>query len=369
MRGKSLVLSADNLQFSRRYDRVRVQPVLARVQTLAGLLAELPVLPGTAEDLDADLRLRSILGSAALSGNALPPEQAALILDAPEPPADPAAREVHNLARVLRPLARPRREFGVLEVAEAHLRKLHAGITEGLPYPAAEPGAYRTRSIEVGDESQGGAYVPPRQVQDIRRLMERFTAWINSEPLRHETPILRAAICSFHLACIHPFDTGNHRAIRALHALILSAAGLRRLAWLPAIHEHRAPLESFRAFLDSLRHELDLTAYLEQHLQGLLDQLTEIKARLIAPLARLTAEHHLQALLDQRRVTPRQLDLLHLLQEHGQPLTLQQILTTRPFGILYRGRSSHSARRDLLNLARLGLIHRSGHAFSPFAEA
>ncbi|WP_449241829.1 Fic family protein [Desulfovibrio sp.] len=366
MRGKTLVLSADNLQFSRRFDRVRVQPVLARVQTLAAILAELPVLPETAEALDADLRLRSILASAALSGNALGPEQAARALDAAEPPADPAAREIHNLGRALRPLTKPRREFGVMEVAEAHLRKLHAGITEGLDYPASEPGAYRSRSIEVGDESQGGSYVPPRHVQDVRRLMERFAAWINSEPLRHEPPLLRAAICSFHLACIHPFDTGNHRAARALHALILSAAGLRRLSWLPAILEHRAPLESYRASLDSLRHDLDLTAYLDHHLLGLLDQLTEIKARLLAPLARLTAEHHLQALLDQRRISRRQLDLLHLLQEHGRPLTLQQILATRPFSILYRDRTSHSARRDLLNLVEQGLLHRSAHAFSPF---
>lgn len=367
MSKKALVFSPDTLRYTRRFDRVRVLPLLARVQTLAALLAELPCLPETAQEIDADLWLRSLFGSASLAGNGLGLEQAAAALAIPEetPPQDQARRELFNLARACRSVARPRREFGVLEVSEALLMKTHSLVVEGLDYPLTEPGRFRMRSIEVGDPSQGGSFVPPRQVQDIRTLCAALCEWINSEPLRHEPPILRAALFSFHFSCLHPFDAGNQRTGRAMQAMILAAAGLRFLPWLPAISEARTPLETFRAFLDSIQEGADLTPWLEHHLGGLLAELLRLKARLLAPLERLARMGRIRDLRGQGQLSGRQEDLLLLILEAAAPVSLRQVLRDTPFRLLYRERTLHTARRDLLRLTELGLLRQDGQGFAP----
>lgn len=367
MSRKALVFSPDTLRFTRRFDRVRVLPLLARVQGLAGILAELPCLPETAQEIEADLRLRSLFGSATLAGNGLGLDQAAAALALPEeaPPQDQARREIFNLARACRSVSRPRREFGVLEVSESLVLKTHALVVEGLDYPLTEPGRFRMRSIEVGDPSQGGSFVPPRHVQDIRALFAELCQWINSEPLRHEPPVLRAALFAFHFACLHPFDAGNQRTGRAVQAMILAAAGPRFLPWLPAVFEARAPLESFRAFLDSIQEGSDLTPWLEHHLAGLLSELARLKARLLAPLERLVLLGRLRGLRGRGRLSGRQEDLLLLILETGGPVTLRRVLDETPFRLLYRDRTQHTARRDLLRLAGLGLLRQEGQAFVP----
>lgn len=224
------------------------------------------------------------------------------------------------------------------------------------------------RSIEVGDPSQGGSFVPPRQVQDIRTLCAALCEWINSEPLRHEPPILRAALFAFHFGCLHPFDAGNQRTGRAVQAMILAAAGLRFLPWLPAISEARTPLEAFRtfrAFLDSIQEGADLTPWLEHHLGGLLAELLRLKARLLAPLERLARLGRILDLRGQGLLSGRQEDLLLLLLEHGAPVSLRQVLGDTPFRLLYRERTLHTARRDLLRLAELGLLRQDGTRFAP----
>ena len=367
MSKKALVFSPDTLRFTRRFDRVRVLPLLARVQTLAALLAELPCLPSTVQEIEADLRLRSLFGSASLAGNGLNLEQAAAALDLPEdpPPQDQARRELFNLGRACRSVSRPRREFGVLEVSESLLVKTHSLVVEGLDYPLTEPGRFRMRSIEVGDASQGGSFVPPRQVQDIRALFAALCEWINSEPLRHEPPLLRAALFAFHFTCLHPFDAGNQRTGRAVQAMILAAAGTRFLPWLPAIFEARTPLESFRAFLDSIQEGSDLTPWLEHHLGGIWAELLRLKARLLAPLERLALLGRIRDLRTQGQLSSRQEDLLLLVLEARSPVSLRRVLAETPYRLLYRERTQHTARRDLLRLAELGLLRQDGHEFLP----
>ena len=67
-------------------------------------------------------------------------------------------------------------------------------------------------------------YIPP-EYQDVPMLMAEFTEWIN----KNETDILpvpvKAAIASYQLLTIHPFEDGNGRTARALATYILSLGG------------------------------------------------------------------------------------------------------------------------------------------------
>lgn len=366
MAKKPFAITPESFSFSRRYDRARIQPLLVRVQTLAAVLGELPLLPDQAREIEGDLRRGSMHASAALAGNALTPDQAARVLDLPEgaePPRDPAEREVFNLGRAYRTVTRQRREFGVLEITEPFLQKVHATLAEGLNYPLTEPGRYRIRPVEVGDESQGGSYLPPRHIQDIRLLLPQFLAWINSEHLRREPPVIRAALFGFHFACLHPFDAANQRTGRLLEAMIPAVAGQRFVPWLAAIQDARAPLEAFAAFLESLGARGDLTAFVEHRLRSLAEGLVRVKTRLLEALAGVATRVHLQRLLDRRDISRRQFDLLHVLLASGRDVDLKELLSEAPLRVLYRGKTEHTARRDLHALLDLGCLVRTGRRF------
>ncbi len=387
---KKIIVSAGGLRFEKRFDPVRILPILASVQTLCKVLNETPLLPEDEAALAGDLRLRSLHASASLSGNALGLDETARVLErqaqsAAEAPAageaagrpdrmagtrdapelDPAARELANLARASRKVAGPWPDPGSLELTEPLLLRAHSLVVDGMGYPLTEPGGYRMRSIEVGDEDQGGCYVPPRSASEVRSLVRRLMDFINAEPQRRDPAPLRAALFHFYYSAIHPFEGGNARTGRLVEALMLSAAGLKFAPWLLAIQAARAPLAGFQAFLRALADPAgNLTPWLEHVLAGLAVGLEECRVRAFSSLAAAAKAHRVEILKERRAINARQAELFRVIRERDQPVRLRDILTHAAFRSLYKGLTAHTARRDLNVMLRLHLLARTGRTFT-----
>lgn len=72
------------------------------------------------------------------------------------------------------------------------------------------------------NKSRSPEYIPP-EVSDIEALMNELVDWYNHE---HDLPVsIKAAMMSYQLVTIHPFEDGNGRTSRALATYILMMEG------------------------------------------------------------------------------------------------------------------------------------------------
>jgi Fic family protein len=89
--------------------------------------------------------------------------------------------------------------------------------------PAALPGRWRTGGLQVVNPVTGKRVHQAPDAIEVPALMNRLIAGLN---LPDETPApVKAAMAHLNLAMIHPFQAGNGRMARALHALVLARCG------------------------------------------------------------------------------------------------------------------------------------------------
>lgn len=74
------------------------------------------------------------------------------------------------------------------------------------------------------EKSKKPEYIPP-EASDVLNLMKEFILWINSAESAMLPVPIKAAIATYQLLTIHPFEDGNGRTSRALATYILSAVG------------------------------------------------------------------------------------------------------------------------------------------------
>ncbi len=78
------------------------------------------------------------------------------------------------------------------------------------------------RNLQTGKD----VYVPPQNQQEIEKLMEKLTNFINDESSCDLDPLIRMALIHHQFESIHPFPDGNGRIGRVLNVLYLAHKGL-----------------------------------------------------------------------------------------------------------------------------------------------
>jgi len=263
---KVLTFKSGQFIFSRRYDSTALDRLLVEARVLRETVADLPVLPRMASKLEEEVIRRAIHSTAALEGNPLSEEDVGRVLsEADQKKArSRAEQEVINLKTAYLASQLMRLPIGPWLLEEETIRQIHESVTTNINYGNSIPGSYRDYKVTVGDSHHGGVYTPPKILPDIQNLMREFIAWINSEALLAEEPVIRAALAHFHLAKIHPFGDGNGRTARLVEALCLRAHGLGHIPAMLSNYYYRHMDDYYWAFSRSERNrEHDVTPFVK----------------------------------------------------------------------------------------------------------
>lgn len=350
--------------FSHAFDDQVVRNLVMEAVLANTMFTTLPILPEWAAQLNEDLVVRSIFGTAAIEGSPLSETEVSGLLEAVREVEPKAARE-----RTITNLREAYRLAGVggrsaydpqYRLDEERIRQLHAAICGGLDDARYHPGKYRVGPVEVGDAAHGGKYKPPRVPEDVAMLMARFVEWANGQDVNVKGKgVVRAFLVHYHLSLIHPFADGNGRVARVVEAEILEKAGFRFVPLMMSNYYYENIDDYYRAFTAAEKNHFDLTPFLEFCLKGLVKCCGDIQERVTYYIRRLTLREYYSTLRKKRALTRRQHDFLLLLLDHGKPLTLASLTEEPKFRILYAPVSSQTARRDLRKLSELGLLSRT----------
>lgn len=358
---KVMTFKSGKFAFSRKYDYQALMPLLIRAEVLHETVEDLPILPSLSAQIEDEIIKRSIFSTAAIEGNPLTEEKVGRIVSSAEShpqTKERAEREIVSLKKAYDFLRKEiRNPDHSYVLSEDIVKAFHSLITSGIAYDDNEPGKYRNHSVKVGDRAHGGVYTPPKIYDDIRTLMGEYINWINSDAVINEKPEIRAALAHFHLASIHPFGQGNGRTARVIEALLLGLAGKKYTAIMLSNYYYRNIDDYYLAFSRSQRNkENNVTPFLEFVLKGVIESMGEIKQKIIYFIRRLSLRDYYQYLRQEKGITARQLELLLLLPDYGNPFTLADLTIVPYFKALYRNASERTARRDLERLTNLGLV-------------
>jgi Fic family protein len=324
---------------------------------------DLPILPRLATNLDEELIVRSIFGTAAIEGNPLEEEKVAEILSQEkiaDKPQD-AEKEIQNLKEAYNYVTKSEPSGSPIILQEEMIKKIHHIITKDIKYKFNNPGHYRNHLVRVGDIEHGGIYTPPKILEDIKTLMKKFFSWINCKEIINTDPWIRAALAHYHLGLIHPFGNGNGRMARLVEALVLCSSGIRYVPIMLSNYYYRNIDEYFLVFSKSRKNrDNNVNHFLEFVFKGIVESLEEIKGRITAIIRLLTLQDYYKHLLEGKGLTKRQYELLMILLDYRESFTFKDLLNISPFHILYEKISDRTARRDVDKLLGKKLLTKEG---------
>ncbi len=209
-----------------------------------------------------------------------------------------------------------------------------------------------------GDEDQILHTPPP--ASELAAGMADLVRFANGEETGrgYVHPVVRAIVCHFWLAWLHPFVDGNGRTARALFYWVMLRNGYWLVEYLPISRSlHEAPAQYARAFLLTETDDNDVTYFLLHQLNVL---------RLTLEGFETHVARKVQALRETERLLPRkglfnsrQLALVqHALRHPGTAYTIASHQGSH-------GVSYPTARADLLDLEARGVLQgtKRGKAF------
>lgn len=357
-----------NFIISKKYKESEISGLLYGINILYKTVADLPILPDWASQLEVELVKRSIFGTAAIEGNPLNEEEVGKIISGPDKKDDiakKAEQEIKNLKEVYDFIKTIVPSESPVDLTEQEIAKIHFMMTKNVSYELNEPGKYRNQKVQVGDKDHGGVYTPPKCLPDIKKLMEEFTIWINTENFKRQDPVVRAALAHYHLGLIHPFGNGNGRTARAIEGILLRSANIKYVPTMLSNYYYKKLDDYFWAFsLSRKNNDHDVTPFIKFVLDGVIDSLNEIKDRMIFYLRSLVIRDYSAFLKKNKVITQRQHDLITLMLEDHKSFTLNDLMNNPPFNLLYRDVSERTARRDIKKLLKLELLDDQGGRYA-----
>ncbi len=336
---------------SANFDKAKLENYLIKAKAIYRSIKHIPILPELMAILEEELIKKSIFGTAAIEGNPLSQKEVDKVISENKDTKDLIEPEIQisNLKRVYRIIKKVKTDFkNPYLLDEKTIKRVHSIITADTDKRDNEPGVYRNELRKVGGAQHGGVYIPPKNLVDIKKLMEVFIQWINSPILLKQDAAIRAALAHYYLALIHPFGNGNGRTARAIEAILLRSAGIRYVSVMLSNYYYRNIDEYFKSFSISERNkDNDITYFLEFFLNGLLSSCEDIQKRIIMWIKITTLREYYRSLSKQKKISQRQHDLLNMLIDTPLAFTLKSLFDLDKFKPIYRKVTERTARRDL----------------------
>ncbi|HEX7591746.1 MAG TPA: Fic family protein [Candidatus Limnocylindrales bacterium] len=245
------------------------------------------------------------------------------------------------------------RNFASKPLTPEVVYELHRILTERtLDDPAAAGRPQQPGEVRVGVfDAEGQRVHTPPPADQLPARMEAMCAFANGESDQGFVhPVVRAILLHLWLAYDHPFEDGNGRTARAIFYWSMLRSGYWMFEYVSISRIlYGAPARYSRSFLYTETDELDATYFLLYQLTVLRRSIDE----LMEYLRRKTREvSQTVGLLRQSTLNHRQVALLtHALRHSDAEYTVRSHSTSHRV-------TNQSARTDLLDLERLGMLER-----------
>lgn len=324
-----------------------------RIDTLAGILRDLPIAPATRAAIDHAEIVRAIRGSCGLEGNTIDePEISRLLRGNKQASRTKDERQVLNADLTLRQI-RKRKPLPLAELVENNIKDIHDLVTLGVDYLDQAPGEYRTTDLIIG------AVAYPRAVE-VPTLMAMLTDFINTRSVLTLHPVVRALLAHFYLLSIRPFAEGNARTTRAVEAYLLYHGGYSHVGFYSMPGYYLRNREDYFQELDRARfeHNGELRDWVIFGLEGFLAELEARQGRVFETMKTCALSQHLADLASQGVIPERVAAIVGRLaaEPHGLTVTQFKQRNLPWLADAYRGLSERSVRNDLTIMRKLNLL-------------
>lgn len=361
-------------KFQAGVNRAALQPLVDRTEDAHRRFLSVPILHEVANRIEREVVVSSVYGTNTIEAGTLTEEETAAVLADPKRAKEEKDLRVVNIKHAydiaerygkhwqqnVKPKGYPH-----LLLEEAMFTDLHREITLGLPHSDNVPGQYRDnpkeRRTQVGDAGHGGIYTPPKSLDDIKLLMQKFIEWANSQPIYNLPPLIRAPLVHYYFERIHPFWDGNGRVGRVVEAMILKAADYQYAPFALSRYYLEHIDRYFTVFnLARKAEEKDepypSQVFVEFFLEGMLAVLNRLHDRVNQMIAVLLYESQLRDLHDKGGINDRQYAIVSHLLSKGRIHKLAEVQAQPWYTSLYKKLTPKTLRRDLKGLIAQHLI-------------
>ncbi len=344
---------------------------LAKIRALAKVIHGIPIPPSVQERLDHLNILRAVRGTTGIEGVELTEEEVGLIMEAsPNKPVLPQSRrreeqEVRNSEMLMYFVAEQINKDKTMPVTEELICKIHEITTRDIDYSHNIPGKYRSHPVVAGD------YTPPRDGENVIRLMKEFVVWFNTGSPSKWDPIINAIVAHFYIVTIHPFGDGNGRTARGLESFLLYKAGVNARGFYSLANYYYRQRNEYIANLDYVRFKTngDLTPFVFFALKGLVEELEAVHNEVLEQVKIISFRDYAREVLsvNGKLGTKSGERMFHfLLQFEDKSVSLKSIRSGKSvLSSFYRKVTSRTLTRDINFLKQNKLIITDGDKLQP----
>jgi len=335
--------------------------LVSKAHALAGVIASIPIPPGTQEKIDALNILRAVRGTTGIEGSELTDEDVQRIMDAPSSKRvlgesrQREEQEARNAEELMRHVASQLLRKPDLPLTEELICKFHVLVTKDIDYPNNTPGKYRSHPVSAQ------TYLPPESGVEVRRLMRDFIAWFNrGTPLQWD-PVIRAVVAHFYVVSIHPFGDGNGRVSRGVESFLLFQAGVNARGFYSLANYYYRNRSDYIRLLDHIRFETggDLTPFVQFALRGLVEELEAVHSDVLGQVLLISFRDFAREVLTTHRKlgTKPGERMFHFLLDLSGPVSLKDLRSGKHvLSRYYQGVTKKTLARDINFLTEHELI-------------
>lgn len=234
-------------------------------------------------------------------------------------------------------------------VTESNFKSVHKLLTDSI-IPDQWRGRYRDKKAMEVDIASGKTVfeaVPPAQIE---KKLTDFFEWYNSKQGREWHPVIRSGVLHYQITYIHPFVEANGRTARSMATLSLYNDGYDIKRFFALDEYYDQDVEGYYSALASADKEGDMTEWLEYFSDGIGEELTRIKERIIS-LSRDRAIR--ERVGGQIALSDRQMDIMNFIEKVGY-------FQNKDFRALYPDLSDDTILRELKSLLEKKLLKKQG---------
>ena len=366
----------ENFRFEYRISLENQNSNLIQIEAYKEAALNLVLPSDWKEQLDQLNRVRAVHGTTAVEGNPLSEAEVSRLLSASADQSSIQSREEKQVrnAGLAQDWVRQRFTPASKPLRFTDIMQMHRLVTGGSDETDNVPGELRTHPVVVGTEALGGVHrgTPPA---DLRRLMEEFVKFVNSNKLAAQHPVVRALLAHFFLVTIHPFGDGNGRVSRLVKAGILFHGGYNVHGFYGLSNYFYRNRNDYMRLLQKGRRAqpFDLSGFIAFGIEGFASELKGInnfiKTKLNRVIYRTTLTRALSQRVSERRrvINQREYDLLCFLLEETEPvdpfaeepskgIKISELLSAPYVTAVYRDVTTRTFMRELFRLEKTGFI-------------